>query len=107
MKIIYYLEEVDCFTALRNIKENYDEMTYLPINSMLGKLFSKDVITLKEKESIKACSTQSDRMEYLLDYVIIPSLKVDVINKFKGLLKVMKESDDPTLLYMAKKLGKN
>ena len=86
-------------------------MTYLPINAMLGKLYSKDVITLKEKDKIKGSGTaESDRMEYFLDRIIIPSLKVNVpINvpiKFKGLLEVMEESGDSILISMAKQLGK-
>ena len=82
-------------------------MTYLPINSMLGKLYSKDVITLKEKDKIKGSGTaESDRMEYFLDRIIIPSLKVKVPINFKGLLEVMEESGDSTLISMAKQLGK-
>ena len=74
---------------------------------MLGTLYSKGVITLREKEEIEVRSTRSVRMQYFLDHVISPSLKIDVIDKFKGLLEVMKESDDFSLLSMAKKLGKN
>ena len=82
-------------------------MTYLPINSMLGKLYSKNVITLKEKDKIKISgAAESDRMEYFLDRIIIPSLKVNVSIKLKGLLEVMEESGDSTLISMAKQLSK-
>ena len=101
-----FLEYCDCSTALKNIKENYDEMTYLPISLMLPKLYSKDIITFKEKEKITACSAaQTDQMEYFLDHIIIPSLTVDVSIKFTGLLEVMKESGNSILISMAKKLG--
>ena len=102
----YCLENLDYSTALKNIKDNYCEITNLSIDSMLGKLFSKDVITLGQKKQIKACSAiESERMEYFLDNIIIPSLNSENIFKFKGLLETMKESGDCALISMAKKLG--
>ena len=95
----------DCSTAQEKIQYYYDELTYLPIDSMLGSLYSKGVITFKQKERMKANTTESDRMECFLDRVIIPSLKVNVSIKFEGFLEVMKESGDSTLVSMAVKLG--
>ena len=104
---MYLLDKDDFTKALTNIRENYDDMTYLPINLILGSLYSKGVITLKEKGQIKAnAKAESDRMEYFLDDIIIPSLEAKVSIKFKGLLEVMEESDNSTLTSMAKKLGK-
>ena len=85
---------------------NYDELTYLPINSMLGKLYSKEIITFKEKEMIESIPTQSKRMVYFLDEIIIRSLAVNVDVKFRRFIKVMMESGDPTLTTMAAKLIK-
>ena len=96
----------DCSTAQENIQKHYDELTYLHIDSMLGNLYSKGVITFKQKEKIKANSTESDRMECFLDRVIIPSLKVNIGIKFQGCLNVMKESGDSILISMAARLGK-
>ena len=73
---------------------------------MLRKLYSKGVITLEDKERIKANPVESDRMEYFLDHSIIKSLTVHVPIKLKGFLEVMEESGDSTLISMAKKLGK-
>ena len=98
--------DFDCSTAQKSIQYYYDELTYLPIDSMLGSLYSKGVITFKQKESIKANNTESSRMECFLDRVIIPSLKVNVSIKFEGFLEVMRESGDSTLAFMALKLGK-
>ena len=101
-----YSDNFDCSIALKNIRENYYEMTYLPINSMLSKLYSKGVITLEQKQQIKACNAvETERMEYFLDNILIPSLECKVITKFKGLLKIMKESGDFTLKVTAEKLG--
>ena len=99
-----YTDDVDCSTALKNIKKNYDELTYLPINKMLGKLYSKEIITLKEKQTIKAIPVESDRMEYFLDDIITPSLIANVIIKFRRFVEVLMESGDPTLISMATKL---
>ena len=80
-------------------------MTHLPINSMLNKLYSKDVITLDQKKRIKACPVETEQMEYLLDNIIIPSLQCDNIRKFKGLFEIMKDSGDSTLTATAEKLS--
>ena len=73
---------------------------------MLGKLYSKSIITHDEKQRITANSVETERMEYFLDRIIIPSLQVNVDMKFRGFLKVMTESGDFTLMSMAAKLGK-
>ena len=73
---------------------------------MIGKLYSKSIITLTEKKRMKAISVESDRMEYFLDDIITPSLLAKVEIKFRGFLEVMKESGDSTLISMAAKLGK-
>ena len=101
-----HTENIDCSTAQKNIKKNYNELTYLPINSILGKLYSKEIITFKEKEMIESMPTQSKRMVYFLDEVIIRSLAVDVNVKFRRFIEVMMESGDPTLTSMAAKLIK-
>ena len=72
---------------------------------MLNQLYAKDVITDRDKEMIETSRLRSDKMVYLLDSVIIPSLKNKVIVKFKGFLQVMVGSDDPLLIDMAEKLG--
>ena len=73
---------------------------------MLGKLYSKGVITLKEKKKIKADLVESERMEFFLDHIIAPSLEVNDSMKFRGLVEVMQESGDSTLISMAAKLSK-
>ena len=72
---------------------------------MLSKLYSKGIVTLKEKEKIQANPVQSERMEFFLDRIVAPSLEVNNDMKFRGLLEVMKESGDSTLISMAAKLS--
>ena len=72
---------------------------------MLGKLYSKSVITLKEKQQIKAYNlVETERMEYFLDNIITPSLECKNNTKFKGFLEILKESDDSTSMAIAEKL---
>ena len=106
MLSIFPIDNFDCSAAKVNLQNNYYELTILPINSMLGKLYSKKIITLGEKQQIQADPVERDRMEYFLDNIIIPSLEVNVDVKFRKFLEVMKESGDSTLISMAAKLGK-
>ena len=84
----------------------YAELASLPITSLLANLQGKEVITVEEKERIKANPEESDRMQYFLDHVIVPSLNDSAINKFNGFLEVMEESGNSELLSAAVKLGK-
>ena len=48
---------------------------------------------------------QTQRMEYLLDKIIIPTLTFNISTTFKSFLEVMEESGDEKLISMAEKLG--
>ena len=72
---------------------------------MLGRLYSKDIITRNELERIRTNPAESDWMEHFLDHIILPSLEVNIVIKFKGFVEVLMESGDPTLMSMAAKLG--
>jgi len=103
--MIFRSAKFDCSAAKDNVKTNYNELTKLPIDSMLGKLYAKGVITLDEKQRMEVKPLQRNKMVYLLDNVITPSLGNDVSKKFKGFIEVMEESDDPILTDMANILG--
>ena len=97
----------DCPSLLDRLQHNYVEISNLPINSILNHLFAGKIITLQEKQKIKTIprELEDERMEYLLDNIIIPSLKNNVTVKFKGFLKVLEDSDNPVLTTAAKNLG--
>ena len=97
----YILTGFDFAAASAKITTNYVELTQLPINSILGALWAKKVILPRQKEEIEAIPLQSNRMEYLIDSVINPSLNVI---KFKGLLEVMEQSEDVMFKSMAQNL---
>ena len=100
---------VDCETAMRKIQEQYDILLKLPINSILGSLFSKNVITLNDKKLLETKPLESDRVTYVLDDVLLGSLSVNVMDKyinFVGVLKQRGEDDDDVVLQkLAKDLG--
>ena len=94
-----------CSDAKKRIQNYYVELSNLPINSMLGLLYAKEVITLREKKLIETIQMDDKKMGYLLDDIIIPSLTINVTVKLERFLEVMKEIGDPVLIDMAKKLG--
>ena len=85
---------------------NYCELKFLPINIMLDKIYSKGIITFEEKQRIKANPVEIDRIVYIIDRIIIPSLKVNDDMKFRTFIEVMKKSGNSTLISMAAKLSK-
>lgn len=68
-------------------------------------LFAKNVITDQEMKIIDN-EIGENQMVYLITHIIIPSLKVNNSEKYKGFLEAMEGSDDSDLKAMAKKLGK-
>ena len=94
-----------CTKAMKIIKENYNELRHLPFDPMLPLLFAEDVITMSEELRIENLPTSSQRMKYLLDHIIMPSLQANVTVKFKSFLEVMEESEDLLLTDMAEKLS--
>ena len=94
-----------CSAALEIVQSNYVELTHLPIDSMLPWLFVQNVITQSHSEMIQTFPLSAQRMEYILDNIIIPSLHNNVIVKFQAFLEVMKQSDDSCFIDLARKLG--
>ena len=86
------------------IRSNYMKLTNLTISdTLIKRLYKEEVITLDEKMTIGKLEERK-RMEYLLDHVIIPSLKCNHTPKYIGFLYVMKSSDDSLLKDVASEL---
>ena len=66
----------------------------LNADAILPALLSEGVITFAEKPVFGIKQLQQEKMEHLIDKIIVPSLQVGTIEKFKGLLEVMEDSDD-------------
>ena len=76
----------------------------LSYDNMKTLLFANDVITTKEKKVIEN-KIGCEKMEYLIEEIIIPSLEQGFGKKYKSFLKAMEDSEDTDLRDTAKKLG--
>ena len=73
---------------------------------MMPNLYAKRVITLEEKDTISLTKPlERDKMQYLLDKIIVPNLQAGVIQKFELLLEVMEGSEYVVTRSVAKQLG--
>ena len=81
-----------------------DKLSNLSYDNMKKLLYANSVITTKDREIIDS-KTGSERMEYLIVEIIIPSLKVESSKKYKFFLKAMEDSEDTVLRDTAKMLG--
>ena len=93
-------------SEVQKLKDCYDDLINIDTTVMLDSLYAKDVITLVDKETIsKTKPLKREKMRYLLDQIIIPSLQVGVIEKFKHFLEVLESSDDIVTRTVAQRLG--
>ena len=93
-------------SIIQKLKDNYNDLIILNATIMLPSLYAKDVITLVDKDTISLTKPlERDKMQYLLDQIIIPSLQAGVLQKFKLFLEVMEESEDTVTRTMARQLG--
>lgn len=76
----------------------------LNADAILPALLSKGVITFDEKPVFDTKQLQREKMEHLIDKIIVPSLQVGTIEKFNGLLEVMEDSDDTTINAVGKSI---
>ena len=72
---------------------------------MLPRLIAEMVITMEETKMIEKLPVNSEKMMYLLNKIILPSLELGDPIKFKTFLEVMKQSSYPSFIDMAKKLS--
>ena len=74
------------------------------MTSIVGALYSRDVITMKEKRIIGTKVIESEKMMYILDDIIIPSLEAGTLEKFKSFREVMDKSGDPVIKSVCQRL---
>ena len=89
------------------LRIHYTDLTHLMIcEDVIQHLYQEKVVTLKQKKEIQRKETE-DRMQFLLDEAIIPSLEAKTSQKFISLIKVMKSCDDVSLNTTASELVRN
>ena len=85
---------------------HYSALCTLNADALLIDLYANDVITSDEKDIIDTTiPLRNKKMQYIIDKVIIPSLKVGTITKFKNFLEAMERSEDPTIQEVGSRLG--
>ena len=103
---LHFSGAYDSDAAMKVHISQYDKICMLKVKDLLPSLFSKGVVTLQQKQKIENKEQfEQEGMKVLLDDVILPSLKLNTTEKYKGFLQSMEESDDQTWKEMAKRLG--
>jgi len=75
-----------------------------PVNKLLPNLYAKQVITLDDKKIMESKPLEKDRMRYLLDDVLLCSLKSNVGLKYDSFVEVLEASDDALAKELFKKV---
>jgi len=102
---VFNVVTFDCCAANEKIRENYEGLSNLKINPILGALYSKKVITLEEKKIIQAKQLENDRMMCFLDDILIPSLENKMMEKYSRFVQLLQDSDDSAMSSMAERIG--
>ena len=90
-------QPVDYSAAEHYIKGHYKKLVQLTIDdNMIRTLYQEEVITLEQQKEIKRLHKE-ERMEYLLDDVITPSVKCKDSPKFIHFINTLRSSDDTSL----------
>ena len=109
--VINIIDYMFCFSEFNykavaeELKKELGTLSKLNYNAMKTLLIAKNVITDQQMKIIDG-KIGEEQMTYLLVDIIIPSLKVNNSEKYKGFFEAMKGSDDSDLKNIAKKLGK-
>ena len=95
--------------AIDVFKKFYSELTkVLPmvINNLVTTLYSSKLLSGDHKGCIDSLLTTKEKTEYFLDKVIKPALEIKYTKQFDEMLRVMKTSDDCTILYLVDEIQK-
>ena len=86
--------------------KNYEALTTINPDPLLISLYASGVITYEHRQVMdKTLPLPSQKMEYIINNVIKPDLKIGRTTKFKGFLQAMEKSDDTTINTVGSRLG--
>ena len=91
LEAFIFISEFDCKAAARYLRQHLDELSKLPYAAMEQALYSKEVITSREMEIIKAEKTNTDKMQYLITKILIVSLENCFPTKYRGFIVAMEK----------------
>ena len=89
-----FVDDKSCKVNIEKITRHYDKLSQLSFNEIRPLLRRHGVITSFDVENIDSKSLNSDKMHYLLEDVLIKSLKSDVQDKYDSFLKSLDESEN-------------
>ena len=90
-------------------KKFYSELTkVLPmiINNLVTKLYSDKPLSGDHKGRMESLLTDKEKTEYFLDKVIKPALEIKYTKQFNEMLRLIKTSDDCTIVYLVDEIQK-
>ena len=99
-----YLKGFNYNGTAKELKKQLEKLSKLSYDNMKTSLFANEVITSKEKKVIDN-KIGHEKMEHLLEEIIIPSLEQGNGKKYKFFLKVMEDNEDIDLNHTAAMLG--
>ena len=102
---MFVFSEFSCKAVAEELRKQLPTLSKLNYETMKTLLIAKDVIADQEMRTIDRQIGHQKMTDLLVD-IIIPSLKINNSEKYKGFLEAMEESDDSDLKCMAKKFGK-
>ena len=83
-------------------KEFYVKLVkVLQINNISSDFYSRNLLPGDHKARIDALDTPQQKAEYFLDHVIKPGLDIKYTGQFDEMLRVMGNSDDPPVKFLA------
>jgi len=97
-----YIVTPECSAAIKKIGVHRHDLEDLPINTLLASLYGNKVISLEEKRTMDNTALPSDQMTYLLDNVLMQSLKSGDTEKFSRFCEVLEDKGHTA---MARRLG--
>ena len=89
---------------VQKVISKYVDLSKLNATEMLPRLYAKGVITRDEKKVSQTKSLESEKMMYLLDDIIIPSLEAGLTVKYERFLEVMEATENKTTMFIAQQL---
>ena len=105
IRTLNFFSEFSCKAVAEELRKQLPTLRKLNYEAMKTLLIAKGVIADQEMRIIDV-KIGHQKMTVLLVDIIIPSLKVNNSEKYKGFLEAMEESDDSDVKCMAKKFGK-
>jgi len=92
-----------CKLNIDKIREHYNHLLNLPVNEVRPLLIKLNVVTSYDLKVMESKELEKEKVQYLLDNVIIRSLASDFLQQYNGFCEALQESESS----LARKLAKD